>query len=304
MLGHATKLQERRVVEPRDRVEPRDWRWPAERPRRGSPPARDTVRLRPRSLRCRRSARDGERAVRAPRPRPARFDGPSATFARRRLLRSTICARSTSTRTDVHAQAGRCSRHMRGTSARDHRLGGSAARVDAGTADGHGLEEDDAPAGSSEANRERFGRLTAADDEDIGLLHDVASDAALHAACSCGRSTLAEHEALDRVGEPLSSLEPVTWRAARCTSGLALPMAMLMPLRANIRTSLGMSPIVAIFSAGIAELLREALHDRALVRARVRHVDVVRLRPGGRRRDRRSVRAGRARRPRPQAGRR
>ncbi|XXY47279.1 hypothetical protein WME91_45480 [Sorangium sp. So ce269] len=37
----------------------------------------------------------------------------------------------------------------------------------------------------------------------------------------------------------------MTRLAARCTSGLAFPIAMLSPESANMRTSFGMSPIVA-----------------------------------------------------------
>ena len=46
--------------------------------------------------------------------------------------------------------------------------------------------------------------------------------------------------------KPSFSLDVVTRRAARCTSVEALPMAMLSPDWANIKTSLGMSPIMAI----------------------------------------------------------
>src|SRR5262245_34651836 len=53
------------------------------------------------------------------------------------------------------------------------------------------------------------------------------------------------------LAKPSSWLDVVAWRAARWTSGLALPMAMLSPEWANMSTSLGWSPIVAISSAGI-----------------------------------------------------
>ena len=48
--------------------------------------------------------------------------------------------------------------------------------------------------------------------------------------------------------KPSSSLLVVTRLAARWTSWLALPIAMDSPECANISTSLGMSPIVAISS--------------------------------------------------------
>ena len=53
------------------------------------------------------------------------------------------------------------------------------------------------------------------------------------------------------LARPSSALEAVTRRAARRTSRLALPIAMLSPECANISTSFGMSPIVAMASAGI-----------------------------------------------------
>ena len=54
------------------------------------------------------------------------------------------------------------------------------------------------------------------------------------------------------LAKPSSVLEVVTRRAVRCTSRLALPIAMLSPEWANISTSLGMSPIVAMACGGIA----------------------------------------------------
>ena len=52
---------------------------------------------------------------------------------------------------------------------------------------------------------------------------------------------------LHRLGEAfVARWSPVTRSACACTSGLALPIAMLRPLLRNISTSLGMSPIVAI----------------------------------------------------------
>src|SRR5262249_12473016 len=53
------------------------------------------------------------------------------------------------------------------------------------------------------------------------------------------------------LAKPSSSLDVVTRRAARWTSGLALPMAMLSPEWANMSTSLGWSPIVASSAAEI-----------------------------------------------------
>ncbi len=53
------------------------------------------------------------------------------------------------------------------------------------------------------------------------------------------------------LAKPSSSLDVVTRRAAFWTSWLALPMAMLSPEWANMSTSLGWSPIVAICSEGI-----------------------------------------------------
>src|SRR5580692_10214051 len=64
-------------------------------------------------------------------------------------------------------------------------------------------------------------------------------------------------EAQDRMNRstalanPSSSLDVVTRRAAFWTSWLALPMAILSPEWANMSTSLGWSPIVAICSGGI-----------------------------------------------------
>jgi acyl-CoA reductase-like NAD-dependent aldehyde dehydrogenase len=54
------------------------------------------------------------------------------------------------------------------------------------------------------------------------------------------------------LAKPSSSLDVVTRRAARWTSWLALPMAMLIPTWANMSTSLGMSPIVAMSSRPIS----------------------------------------------------
>ena len=52
--------------------------------------------------------------------------------------------------------------------------------------------------------------------------------------------------------KPSSVFEVVTNVAACCTSALALPMAMLTPLRLNMSTSFGMSPMVAICAVGMA----------------------------------------------------
>ena len=52
------------------------------------------------------------------------------------------------------------------------------------------------------------------------------------------------------LAKPSSSLRAVTRRAERRTPGSALPIAMLRPEWANINTSFGMSPIVAICSGG------------------------------------------------------
>ena len=59
---------------------------------------------------------------------------------------------------------------------------------------------------------------------------------------------------------PSSVLDVVTNFAACCTSALALAMAMLTPLRSNMSTSFGMSPMVAICAVGIASSA-----DRALI---------------------------------------
>src|ERR1039457_6851566 len=53
------------------------------------------------------------------------------------------------------------------------------------------------------------------------------------------------------LAKPSSSLDVVTRRAARWASVLALPIAMLKPEWANMSTSFGMSPMVAIACAGI-----------------------------------------------------
>jgi hypothetical protein len=54
------------------------------------------------------------------------------------------------------------------------------------------------------------------------------------------------------LAKPSSSFIVVIRRAARLTSSLALPIAMLSPDWANMRTSLGMSPIVAISSGAMS----------------------------------------------------
>src|SRR5262249_10840084 len=54
------------------------------------------------------------------------------------------------------------------------------------------------------------------------------------------------------VANPSSLLLSVTKSAALCTSGLALPMAMLRPAHANIATSLLPSPMAAIWAGGMA----------------------------------------------------
>jgi hypothetical protein len=48
--------------------------------------------------------------------------------------------------------------------------------------------------------------------------------------------------------KPSSSFEVVTRRAAFCTSSLAFPIAIDRPEWANMSTSFGMSPIVAMSS--------------------------------------------------------
>src|SRR5664280_1192310 len=55
------------------------------------------------------------------------------------------------------------------------------------------------------------------------------------------------------LAKPSSSFEAVTNVADFCTSGLALPIAMLTPLFLNIRTSFGMSPMVAIWLGGMLQ---------------------------------------------------
>jgi hypothetical protein len=54
------------------------------------------------------------------------------------------------------------------------------------------------------------------------------------------------------LAKPSSSFVVVTQRAARLTSSLALPIAMLSPDWVNMSTSLGMSPIVAISSGAMS----------------------------------------------------
>jgi hypothetical protein len=71
------------------------------------------------------------------------------------------------------------------------------------------------------------------------------------------------------LAEPSSALEAVTRRAARCTSRLALPIAMLNAECANISTSLAASPIVAMASGGIPYLVDMYRADRALVGVRM-----------------------------------
>ena len=60
-------------------------------------------------------------------------------------------------------------------------------------------------------------------------------------------------------------------------------MAMLKPERLNISTSFGWSPMVAISCRRHAEMPRQIVHDRALVGVLVGDVEVVGLRPIGRR---------------------
>ena len=52
--------------------------------------------------------------------------------------------------------------------------------------------------------------------------------------------------------KPSSSFDEVTRRAARCTSRCAFPIAIERPEWANMSTSFGMSPIVAISSEASA----------------------------------------------------
>ena len=54
------------------------------------------------------------------------------------------------------------------------------------------------------------------------------------------------------LAKPSSPLLSVTKSAACRTAGLALPMAMLRPLRSNIATSLPPSPMTAISASGTA----------------------------------------------------
>ena len=90
-----------------------------------------------------------------------------------------------------------------------------------------------------------------------------------------------QHEALDRLREPSCSFEAVTRRAARWTSGPALPIAMLRPEWPNMSTSLGMSPIVANWIRE-CRVGREVADDLALVRPRMGDVQVVGLGLSGR----------------------
>src|SRR5664280_3788079 len=66
------------------------------------------------------------------------------------------------------------------------------------------------------------------------------------AAADCSNRSIA-------LAKPSSSFEAVTNVADFCTSGLALPIAMLTPLFLNIRTSFGMSPMVAIWLGGMLQ---------------------------------------------------
>ena len=65
--------------------------------------------------------------------------------------------------------------------------------------------------------------------------------------------------------KPSSLLELVTNLAACCTSELAFPMAMLTPLRLNINTSFGISPIVAIFAVGTCSISESTLTTSPLL---------------------------------------
>ena len=79
------------------------------------------------------------------------------------------------------------------------------------------------------------------------------------------------------LANPSSSFEAVIRRAARCTCMSALPMAMLNPEWANIKMSLGMSPIVAMCSGGIEYLVEEVARDDSLVGVGMGDIDVVGL---------------------------
>ena len=69
---------------------------------------------------------------------------------------------------------------------------------------------------------------------------------------------------------PSSVFDDVTNVAARRISALALAMTMLVPLRSNIRTSFGMSPIVAMCSVGMASSVERTLTTSPLFAGGVR----------------------------------
>ena len=67
------------------------------------------------------------------------------------------------------------------------------------------------------------------------------------------------------LANPSFSLLSVTALAWAFTSSLELPMAMEKPLFWNIRTSFGMSPIVAICAGRNVQTLGQGGHDRPFV---------------------------------------
>ena len=69
--------------------------------------------------------------------------------------------------------------------------------------------------------------------------------------CRLKTSCAAQNESLHRLGETFVVIGVGHQLACACTSGLALPIAMLSPLLRNISTSFGMSPMVAISPRGI-----------------------------------------------------
>src|SRR6266705_2694809 len=85
----------------------------------------------------------------------------------------------------VDAVVFRAPGEIRDAAARDHRLGGRAADVDAGAADLFALDHCELPAGASELNRQGFAGLPGADDDCIE--HSSAHDASFGLKSTCAR---------------------------------------------------------------------------------------------------------------------
>ena len=89
-------------------------------------------------------------------------------------LRAITAAKSTFDLADVHAEARARARDVRRARARDERLRGRAADVDARAARVASLDDHDALARRREPRRERHARLPRADDDQIRMVRGAA----------------------------------------------------------------------------------------------------------------------------------